>query len=57
MVAAMEDGTMKGYYEGVQNDMLAGGNITEEEAHEDVGDWVLFDVMQEALDAVAEPAE
>ena len=57
MVAAMDDGTMKGYYEGVQNDMLAGGNITEEEAHEDVGDWVLFDVMQEALDQVTEAAE
>ena len=54
MTAALEDGTMKGYYEGVQNDMLAGGNITEEEAHEDVGDWVLFDVMQEALDQIAE---
>ena len=52
--AALADGTMKGYYEGVQNDMIAGGNITEEEAAEDVGEWVLFDVMQEALDQIAE---
>ena len=51
MKAAMADGTMKTYYEGVQNDMLAGGNITEEEAH-DTAEWVLYDVMQEALDAV-----
>ena len=54
METALADGTMKGYYEGVQNDMIAGGNITEEEAAEDVGDWVLFDVMQEALDQIAE---
>ena len=49
--AALSDGTMQGYYEGVQNDMLAGGNITEEEAH-DTTEWVLYDVMQEAIDQV-----
>ena len=46
--AALEDGTMQGYYEGVQNDMIAGGNITEEEAH-DTAEWVLYDIMSEAL--------
>ncbi len=54
MAAAMEDGSMKGYYEGVQNDMVGNGTIEETDAHEDVGDWVLFDVMQEALDQIAE---
>ena len=56
MTAAMEDGTMKDYYEGVQNDFISNGRLTEETAR-DVEEWVLFDVMQEALDAVAEPAE
>ncbi len=51
MKAAMDDGTMQTYYEGVQSDMIAGGNITEEEAR-DTSEWVLYDVMQEALDAV-----
>ena len=49
--AALSDGTMKTYYEGVQNDMLAAGTITEEEAH-DTTEWVLYDVMQEAIDQV-----
>ena len=48
---ALADGTMKDYYEGVQSDMIAGGNITEDEAHE-TEDWVLYDVMQEAIDQV-----
>ncbi len=51
MKAAMSDGTMKGYYEGVQSDMVKGGNITEAEAH-DTTEWVLYDVMEEALDQV-----
>lgn len=46
--AALEDGTMKGYYEGVQSDMVAGGNIEESEAH-DTTEWVLYDIMEEAL--------
>lgn len=47
--AGLKDGTIKGYYEGMQNDMVAGGNIEASEAKEDVGDFVLFDVMEEAL--------
>ena len=47
--AGLKDGTIKGYYEGMQNDMVAGENIKPEEAKEDVGDFVLFDVMEEAL--------
>ena len=51
MKAGLADGTMKGYYEGVQNDMLQAGSIEEGDAH-DVSEWVLLDVMQEALDQV-----
>lgn len=47
--AGVADGTVKGYYEGMQNDMVKGGNIKPEEAKENVGDFVLFDVMEEAL--------
>ncbi len=47
--SGMADGTVKGYYEGMQNDMVQGENIKPEEAKEDVGDFVLFDVMEEAL--------
>ncbi len=47
--AGVADGTIKGYYEGMQNDMVKGENIKPEEAKEDVGDFVLFDVMEEAL--------
>ena len=47
--AGVVDGTIKGYYEGMQNDMLKGGNIEQSDAKEDVGDFVLFDVMEEAL--------
>ena len=53
MTTALADGTMKGYYEGVQNDFIGTERLTEETAR-DVEDWVLFDVMQEALDQVAE---
>ena len=45
----VSDGTVMGYYEGMQNDMLKGGNIEASDAKEDVGDFVLFDVMEEAL--------
>ncbi len=47
--AGINDGTVEGYYIGMQNDMVKGGNITEEEAKDDVSDFVLFDVMEEAL--------
>lgn len=47
--AGLADGTIKGYYEGVQNDMVAGETITADEAH-DTAEWVLYDVMQEAID-------
>ena len=47
--SGVSDGTIKGYYEGMQNDMVKGENIKPEEAKEDVGDFVLFDVMEDAL--------
>lgn len=47
--SGVADGTIKGYYEGMQNDMIKGENITAEDAKEDVGEFVLFDVMEEAL--------
>ncbi len=49
LTSGVTDGTIKGYYEGMQNDMVKGENIKPEEAKEDVGDFVLFDVMEEAL--------
>ena len=49
LTSGLKDGTIKGYYEGMQNDMVQGENIKPEEAKEDVGDFVLFDVMEEAL--------
>ena len=47
--AGLADGTVKGYYEGMQNDMVQGGNIEESDAKEDVGDFVDFSVMEDAL--------
>ena len=47
--AGVADGTLKGYYEGMQNDMVKTENIKPEEAKEDVGEFVLFDVIEEAL--------
>ena len=47
--SGMADGTIKKYYEGMQNDMVQGENIKPEEAKADVGDFVLFDVIEEAL--------
>ena len=47
--SGVADGTIKGYYEGMQNDMVKGENITPEEAKEDVAEFVLFDIMEEAL--------
>lgn len=49
LTSGLKDGTVKKYYEGMQNDMVQGGNIEEGQAKEDVGDFVLFDVMEEAL--------
>ena len=49
LTSGLSDGTIKGYYEGMQNDMVAGGNIEAGQAKEDVGDFVLFDVIEEAL--------
>ena len=49
LTSGLSDGTIKGYYEGMQNDMVSGGNIEADQAKEDVGDFVLFDVMEEAL--------
>lgn len=49
LTSGLKDNTVKGYYEGMQNDMVQGGNIEAGQAKEDVGDFVLFDVMQEAL--------
>jgi len=49
LTSGLSDGTIKGYYEGMQNDMVQGGNIEAGQAKEDVGDFVLFDVMEEAL--------
>ena len=49
LTSGLKDGTIKKYYEGMQNDMVKGENIKPEEAKEDVGDFVLFDVMEEAL--------
>ena len=49
LTSGLSDGAIKGYYEGMQNDMVQGGNIEAGQAKEDVGDFVLFDVMEEAL--------
>ena len=51
MKAAIADGTMKAYYEGVQNDMIAGGNIEAGDAR-NVEEFVMLDVMEEALNQV-----
>ena len=47
--AGVADGTVKGYYEGMQNDMVQGGNIEAGDAKDDVGDFVDFSVMEDAL--------
>ena len=49
ITSGLSDGTIKKYYEGMQNDMVQSENIKPEEAKEDVGDFVLFDIMSEAL--------
>ncbi|MDE6589955.1 MAG: ABC transporter substrate-binding protein, partial [Oscillospiraceae bacterium] len=47
--AGLSDGTVKGYYEGMQKDMVEGGNIEASDAKDDVGDFVDFSVMDDAL--------
>ena len=48
VAAGLEDGTVKSYYENQQKVFIDAGRITEEVP---VEDYVLFDVMQEAVDA------
>ena len=49
LTSGLKDGTIKKYYEGMQNDMVQNENIKPEEAKEDVSEFVLFDIMSEAL--------
>ena len=49
LTSGLKDGTIKKYYEGMQNDMVQNENIKPEEVKEDVSEFVLFDVMEEAL--------
>ena len=51
MKAGITDGTIEQYYAGVQSDMLQAGS-SEEGDKKDVSEWVMLDVMQEALDQV-----
>jgi NitT/TauT family transport system substrate-binding protein len=46
--ADLADGTLVEYYEHVQQDFVDSETITEDET-KDVNDWVLFDIMSEAL--------
>ena len=48
VAAGLDDGTVKSYYENQQKVFIDAGRITEEVP---VEDYVLFDVMQEAVDA------
>lgn len=47
--ADLADGTMKEYYEHVQQDFIDGETITPEEAVDDISTIVLFDIMEEAV--------
>ena len=51
MKAGISDGSIKKYYEGVQNDMLQAGSITDADV-KDASEWVLLDVMKDALNQV-----
>ena len=51
MKAGISDGSIKKYYEGVQNDMLQGGSIEQGDV-KDASEWVLLDVMKDALNQV-----
>ena len=48
LISNMQDGTMEGYYDHLQQDFLDGESITEDEAV-DMSTVVLYDVMREAL--------
>ena len=48
LTSNLQDGTMEGYYEHLQQDFLDGESITEDEAV-DMNTVVLYDVMKEAL--------
>lgn len=48
LTSTLEDGTMEGYYEHLQQDFLDAGSIKPEEAV-DVNTFTLFDIMKEAL--------
>jgi len=43
------DGTIKGYYENMQNDFVQAETLKPEEVVEDVSQFVLFDVIEEAV--------
>ena len=51
MKTGISDGSIKKYYEGVQNDMLQGGSIEQGDV-KDASEWVLLDVMKDALNQV-----
>ena len=51
VAADLADGTLAGYYESVMNDFLVADSITEDEVN-DVANWVLLDVLQEAVDTM-----
>ena len=48
--SGMADGTIEGYYVNMQNDFLAAETLKPEEVVEDVSEFVLFDVISEALE-------
>ena len=48
LTSNLQDGTMEGYYDHLQQDFLDGESITEDEAV-DMSTVVLYDVMREAL--------
>ena len=45
----MADGTVESYYKNMQNDFVQAETLTPEEVVEDVSQFVLFDVINEAL--------
>ena len=51
MKTGIADGTIQKYYEGVQNDMLQGGSIEQGDVKA-VAEWVMLDVMKDALNQV-----
>ena len=47
--SGMADGTVESYYKNMQNDFVQAETLTPEEVVEDVSQFVLFDVINEAL--------